>query len=185
MARQSLPVAATDLIETGRRTLGNAVETSRDSAHQALQAYDRAFAAGTDTLLRVQNLIGSSLRDDLVSIEGQLTLIASVLANGVADQAADATNRAADVAKMAAGRFEKVFDLRVMQALDRVGLPAGEFVRDLAGRVAALAKEIDRLINLVQSAHEPPAIGSKRRTAPKPAARKPRRSVKRSGKTAG
>ena len=62
MRQQTPPTAAKDLIETSRKTLSTAVEATCDSAHEALRAYDRVFTAGSDTLLRVQNLIGTSLR---------------------------------------------------------------------------------------------------------------------------
>ena len=78
MHTQSLPAATKNLIETGRKTVVGTLDAGRGGSRRAVQMYDQAFHAGADVLVRVPG-ISTSLRDDLVSLEGQLTLIARIL----------------------------------------------------------------------------------------------------------
>jgi hypothetical protein len=120
-------------------------QCDRSRAHElrgALNAYDQVWKTGADTLARVPDVVATTFRDDLVSLEGQLTLIANVLAQGVADGAEETANRAANIASGAVDNFERVFDIRVMEAIDRIGVPSRELVRELAERIATLVRDI-------------------------------------------
>jgi hypothetical protein len=123
----------------------------------------------------------STLRDDVVSLEGQVTLIATALTESLAASAEQAANRAAQTASGAVDGFERVFDMRVMDALARAGAPSAAMIRDLAERIAVLARDVARLSELLQ-----PLAG--KRYAEKQAvpaaktrakARKPGRAVRR------
>ena len=178
MSTQTLPSAAKSLIESGRSTLVNAIDAGRAGTQGTLKAYDKLFKAGTDTLARAPLVMTAELRDNLVSIEGQLTMIANLLAQNVADHATDATNRLAVTATGAAESFELVFDLRVREALGRLGVPNGDVVSALADRIAALARDIERLIRAAQTVPATPAATRKAPTAVRARAGKTRRAGK-------
>jgi hypothetical protein len=146
MNQHQLPVAASDVIETSRQSLVGVLEVGRGSVRRALNAYDNAFAAGTGTFAQIPVAGAAEVRDELVSLEGQLTLIASVLAQGGFEIAKDATNVVAGAAKRVADDFERMFDLRVLHSLERLGVPAAAMVQDIAERVTTLTKKLDALL---------------------------------------
>ena len=89
----------------------------------------------------------------------------------------------AGYATSTADGFEQVFDLRVMQALDRMGLPAGAIVRELATRIAQVTGEIDRLVQALPLPRVSEPAKQAARPARKAASGKTGRRVKRSTKT--
>jgi hypothetical protein len=184
MSTQSFPAATKGLIENSRSTLVNIINAGRKSTHNTLSTCDSLFKTGTDTLALAPAAVANELRDNLVSIEGQLTLIANLLTQNVADNTAAAANRIAGNAAFAVDSFERVFDLRVMQALDHLGIPADQMVRRLANRLEALATEIDRLLQIVQGAQAAPVAGRKTSIADKSRTRKPRKAAARGRKHA-
>ena len=173
MNTQTVPAATKDVIESSRKTLINVIAAGRTSTRGALNAYDQVWKSGAAALARVPDVVATTLRDDLVSLEGQLTLIANVLAQGVADSVEETANRAANVATGAVDSFERVFDMRVMDALDRNGVPSAEPIRELADRIAPLARDIARLTDLVRPVVAAPS------QKPRAKSRKGRPSVKR------
>ena len=71
-----------------------------------------------------------------------------------------------------------------MQALDRLGIPAGMAVRELADRIALLAREIDRVLQILQAAPVAPVAKRKAPGTAKTRSVKARRAGKRTAKTA-
>ncbi len=185
MNTQVLPVAAKSLIETSRNTLVNAIDAGRQGTHRTLETYDKMFKAGIETITQAPVAITTELRDSLVALECQLNLVASLVAQNAAHQTTEVANRIAGTATRAADSFEQVFDLRVMQALDRLGLPAGVVVGGLADRIATLALAIEQLLNVVQKAMpKAPAVERKTATAAKFRSAKMRKTGKRTSKRA-
>jgi hypothetical protein len=184
MNSQTFPAAAKSLIETGRSTLVNAIDAGCESTQRTFNTCDRMFKTGTDALAQAPIVITNEVRASLLALEGQLPLIATLLTQAVAEQTTEVVNRVAGTATVAADSFEHVFDLRIMQALERMGVPAGAAVRELADRVALLAREIERLLNALQAAPRAPAAGRKAPRAAKPRSVKTRRAGKRAAKTA-
>ena len=174
MNTQTFPVAAKSLIETSRSTLVNAIDAGRQGTHRTLETYDKLFKAGTDTIAQVPVALATELRNDLIALECQLNLITTLVAQGVAHQTTEVANRIASTAACTVDGFEQVFDTRVMQSLDRLGVPASDMVRELADRVAAMALQVERLLQAVQAA---PTVAKVRST-------KTRRPAKRASKRA-
>jgi hypothetical protein len=184
MNTQSFPVAAKSLIETSRNTLVNAIDAGRQGTHRTLDTYDKLFKTGIDTIAQAPIAITTELRDSLVALECQLNLVASLVAQSVAHQTTEAANRIAGTAVSAADSFEQVFDLRVMQALDRLGVPAGVVVGELADRIATLVLAIEQLLNTVQASPKAPVAAGKSPTAAKVRSATTRRVGKRTAKRA-
>jgi hypothetical protein len=170
MSTQAFPAAAKSLIETSRNAVVSAIDEGRQSAHRTLGTCDKLFKAGTDTLAQVPVAITTELRDNVVALECQVNLIASLVAQGVAHQTTEVTNLIAGTASSAADNFEQVFDTRVMQALNRLGVPASVALREIADRVAVLVAAIDRLLQVVQTASAAPVA---QRKSPNVAKRRP------------
>jgi len=183
MKQQQLPVAAKDVIETSRKSLVEVLDAGRGTIRRTLHACDQVFVTGTGTLARAPVLVRAGIRDELVSLEGQMTLLASVLAQSTLDQAERVTNVAAGAATRIADDFERVFDLRVMQALERLGVPAGAMVQEIADRVAALTRELNRMLQALPIIEAVPSPAAKTRTARKPAKANAARSGKRRART--
>jgi len=179
MNNQAFPAAAKSLIETSRSTLVNAIDAGRQGTHRALETYDKLFKSGIDTVAQAPVAITNELRDSVVAVECQLNLIASLVAQSAALQATEVANGIAGTAVSAADSFEQVFDMRVMQALDHLGVPAGVVVSELADRIAAVALAIERLLKIVQPAPTAP-IARKASTVAKSRSSKTRRPAKRS-----
>ena len=114
MNTQVFPVAAKSLIETSRNTFVNAIDAGRQGTHRTLDAYDKMFKAGIDTIAQAPVAITTELRDSLVALECQLNLVASLVAQSATHQTTEAANRIAGTAARAADSFEQVFDMRVM-----------------------------------------------------------------------
>ena len=184
MSNQTFPAAAKSLIETGRSTLVNAIDAGCEGTQRTVNTCDRMFKTGTDMIARAPIALTTELKDNLLAIEGQLPLIATLLAQSVAEQTTEVVNKVASTATVAADSFEHVFDLRVMQALDRLGIPAGMAVRELADRIALLAREIDRVLQILQAAPVAPVAKRKAPGAAKTRSVKTRRAGKRTAKTA-
>jgi hypothetical protein len=181
MNNQAFPAAAKSLIETSRNTLVNAIDAGRQGTHRTLETYDKLFKSGIDTVAQAPVAITNELRDSVVAVECQLNLIASLVAQSAARQATEVANGIAGTAVSAADSFEQVFDLRVMQALDRLGVPAGAVVGELADRIAALALAIERLLKAVQTPRTAPAA-RKAGTVAKSRSAKTPRPAKRASK---
>ena len=181
MNNQAFPAAAKSLIETSRNTLVNAIDAGRQGTHRTLETYDKLFKSGIDTVAQAPVAITNELRDSVVAIECQLNLIASLVAQSAALQATEVANGIAGTAVSAADSFEQVFDMRVMQALDRLGVPAGVVVGELADRIAALALAIERLLKVVQATPTTP-VARKASTVAKSRSTKSRRPAKRTSK---
>jgi hypothetical protein len=150
MITQTVAAATRDVLESGRKTVVNGIHAGHGTARSAIKACNQLTTTGTDMLTGVPTMLASAIREEVVSVEGQITLIAGMLAQTAADTAESATNRAAKVATGSVDTFERIFDLRVRDALVRVGTPSGELVEELALRIAALAKDIARLSDLLQ-----------------------------------
>lgn len=183
MNNQNLSSATKSLIETSRRTVVGVIDAGQVNARKAFKGCDEVFKTGTDTLGCAQIVVTSKLRDELVSLEGQLSLLGTVLTQSIARHSVAATNGAANLASGAADKFDQVFDLRVMKALERMGLPAGDMVSALAGRVATVAAEIDRVIRELDV--QPGTPAKKARTVVKKLkTASPRRTGKRTASAA-
>jgi len=182
MNNQAFPAAAKSLIETSRNTLLNAIDAGRQGTHRTLDTYDKLFKAGTATLAQAPVAITTELRDNLVALECQLSLIATLVAQSLAHRTTEAANRIAGTATCAADSFDQVFDLRVMQALDRLGVPAGVAVGEFADRIAALALAIERLLQVVHATPKAPVAGRKASTDSKFRSAKAARPAKRTSK---
>ena len=178
MNNQAFPAAAKSLIETSRSTLVNAIDVGRQGTHRTLETYDNLFKSGIETVAQAPVAITNELRDSLVAVECQLNLIASLVAQSAAHQATEVANGIAGTAVSAADSFERVFDMRVMQALDRLGVPAGVVVGELADRIAALALAIERLLKVVQPTRTA-TVARKASTVAKSRSAKTRRPAKR------
>jgi hypothetical protein len=150
MITQTVAAATRDVLESGRKTVINGIHAGHGTARGALKACNQLTATGANVLASVPTMIATTIRDDVVSVEGQLTLIAGMLAQSAANTAEGATNRAVNAATGGVDAFERVFDLRVRDALTRAGTPTGELIQELALRIAALAKDIARLSDLLQ-----------------------------------
>jgi len=165
MNTQSVAVSTKDVLESTRGTLINVIRAGHGGTRGALRACDQLTKTGVDLLAGVPARVATSVRDDVVSIEGQVTLIASALTESMAAGAEEAANRAAHAASGAVDGFERIFDTRVMDAIARAGAPTAEVIRDLAERIAALARDVARLSDLLQ-----PLSSTPTRIAAKPAA---------------
>lgn len=177
MNTQTIPAATKDVIESGRKTLINVIAAGRTSTRGALNAYDQVWKTGAETLARVPDSVATTLRDDLISLEGQLTLIANVLAQGAANSAEETANRAANIASGAVDSFERVFDMRVMEALDRIGVPSGELIRELADRIATLVRDINRLTDLLRPLQAAPAAKPRNSRKTRPSGKRAARTI--------
>lgn len=82
-----------------------------------------------------------------------------------------------------ADKFDQIFDLRVMKALDRMGVPARGLVEELADRIAAVATKIDNVIRAMQPLPAAPLPKAKA-TVMKPKSATAQRKAKRAVKTA-
>jgi outer membrane murein-binding lipoprotein Lpp len=150
MITQTVAAATRDVLESGRKTVVNGIHAGHGTARGALKACNRLTATGADMLATVPTMVATAIREEVVSVEGQITLLAGMLAQTAADSAENATNRAAKVATGSVDTFERVFDLRVRDALVRVGAPSSELIQELALRVSTLAKDVERLSDLLQ-----------------------------------
>lgn len=183
MNKQNFPAATKNLIETSRKTVVNAIDASHETTQKALLGCDKVFKASADTLGYTQVVITAKLRDELISLEGQMTLLANIFTRTIATQSVAAANSAATMASSAADKFDRVFDLRVMKALDRMGVPARSLVEELAGRIAAVATKIDSVIQAMQPLPVAPIQESKIKVT-KPKSGAAPRNTKRVAKTA-
>ncbi len=149
MNRQTITTAAKDVLESSRGTLVNVIRAGHGSTHDALKACDKLTKTSADMLASVPTLVATTLRNDIVSIEGQLTVVAGMLAGSAAATVERAANRVARGASDTVDSLEQVFDLRVKEALVRAGAPSGELIEELAGRIAVIARDVARLSDLL------------------------------------
>ncbi len=146
MHEQKISAIANDVIESGRVTAKNVIATSQDGTRRVLSACDQVWGAATNTLAYDRGLISQKLRDDLLSLQGQLTLLTRYFANSATDRAESAVNDIAGAANSTVGEYERMFDARVMQTMTRVGMPIAEVIRTLAELVASLSQELAALV---------------------------------------
>jgi hypothetical protein len=146
MHKDSMTVVTKDVVESGRKLAGHLISTTRHGTRRALRGCDQAWQAGANALAAPRAVIGTKLRDDLVSLEGQLTLIAAYLVSGAADRTEQAVNGIADSACITVSQFDRVFDLRVMQSLNRMGMPIAEVVRAMAHRMAGISQDLNAFV---------------------------------------
>src|SRR4249920_2109015 len=90
MSNQTFPAAAKSLIETSRSTLVNAIDAGCEGTQRTVNTCDRMFKSGTDMMARGPIALPTELKDNLLSIQGQLPMIANLLAQSVAEQTTEA-----------------------------------------------------------------------------------------------
>ncbi len=176
MNTQTITTAAKDVLESSRGTLVNVIRAGHGSTRGALKACDQLTKTSADMLASVPTIVATTLRNDIVSIEGQLTLVAGMLAGSAAATAEGAANRVARAASGTVDGFEQVFDLRVKDALVRAGVPSAELIQELAERIAVIARDVTRLSDLLQPL--PGKHNAERSTSAVKSRAKPRKSTR-------
>src|SRR5436305_8940173 len=122
-------------IESVRTTFNNVIAICHGSTELVFGACDVAWGLGADDLARDPGLISQDLKSGLVAAENEITGIASTVTTGAANGANRTVDFVAKTARSAVSEFETVFDLRVIQSLGRLGMPAAQVIRELAERV--------------------------------------------------
>ena len=175
MHKQQIPAVAQDVIESGRITATNVIAAGRAGTRRALSACDQVWRTGANTLACNPGPISQKLRDDLISLQGQLTLIAGVIANGAADRTDRAINDVAAAASSTVGECERVLDPRLIQAMTGVGAPIAETIQVFAGLVATVSLQLAELVAVEHKSTPAPMTRSK---SASPASRNPARRAK-------
>jgi hypothetical protein len=150
MNTQTVAHSTKDALESTRGTLINFIRAGHGSTRGALKACDQMTKTSVDMLAGVPTVVSTTLRDGVVSIEGQLTMIAGMLTESATASAEEVANRTVQAASGAVDGFERVFDKRVMDALARAGAPSSALIRELAQRVATIARDVALLSDLLQ-----------------------------------
>jgi len=143
-----MPAATRDVIESGRKAAKNVIAAGRGSTRRVLQACDRTWQDGVATLATEPALITRALGHDLVSIQGQLTLIAGYLANCAADRGDRVVDGVAKATASTVSEYEHVFDARVAQAISRLGMPIADVIQALVRHIADLSADLARLTSM-------------------------------------
>ena len=146
MKTDMIPTVAHEVIESGRTTIKNVIAICHGSTERVFGACDGAWELGADVLARDPGLISQDLKSGLVAAENEITGIASTVTTGAANGANRTVDFVAKTARSAVSEFETVFDLRVIQSLGRLGMPAAQVIRELAERVAYLSAELARVV---------------------------------------
>jgi hypothetical protein len=180
--KQQIPVVTKDVIESGRMAAKNLIATGHAGTRRVLRACDKAWSTGTNSLAVNPGLISGKFRDDLISIESQLTLLGRYVANTAAERGERAVNVIANTANSTVSEYERVFDLRVVQAMTRAGEPIAEVLRMLAALVANLSQQLAALIAINDA--PTPATRKARTKSAAPTKRKATRHVKQGHKRA-
>src|SRR5438093_7244348 len=136
--------------ESGRKTAGNLFSTSPVGTQRALDACEHAWCTGANALVSNPPHISQKLTDELISLQSQLTLLTRYFTTSAADRMKGVVNAIADTSISTVSEYERVFDLPVVQALGRLGIPIAEILSTLADRVASVSQELARLVAVQQ-----------------------------------
>ena len=148
MHKDPMLLATRDVIESGTKATKHVIAAGRGATRQVLGACDRVWQDAATTLAAEPALITQKLRGDLISVQGQLTLLAGYFVGCAADRGDRMVDGVASTTTSAVSEYEHVFDARVAQAISRLGMPIAEVIRALVRHIADLSADLARLTSM-------------------------------------
>jgi hypothetical protein len=145
MRNEMIPAVAKEVIGSGHFLAKNVINACNSGAERALGACDDAWKAGATAMANGAELISPKLKSDLIIAQREITGAAEVVTTGVARGAVKFADFAAGTATLAVDQFDDMFDNRVMQSLNRLGMPAVQVIRELTDQVEFLSQELAKV----------------------------------------
>lgn len=145
MRSEMIPAVAKEVIGSGHFLAKNVINAAASGAGRALGACDDAWKAGATAMANDAELISPKLKSDLIVAQREITGAAEVVTTGVARTAVKLADFAAGTATLAVDQFDDVFDNRVMQSLNRLGMPTLQVIRELTDQVELLSQELAKV----------------------------------------
>jgi len=96
---------AKEVIESAREATKSVIAMGRGVAPRVLRTCDHTWRTNANTLASNPAVISQKLKDDLISLPGQVTLIVGYFANRMADNTEPVVNYVADVANSTVNAF--------------------------------------------------------------------------------
>lgn len=160
-----------------KRLKSKAGNKPKSTSSQVMESANQIWLAGLGAFAKAQQE-GQKVFDTLVeqgkSFESDTKKATSERVDDVKNAVDSGVSKVTDKAGETWDKLETVFEDRVARTLNRLGVPSGKEIRELADKVDALNKEVHQL-RLQEGAAKPAAkqpAARKATTARKPAARK-------------
>src|SRR5450432_1406296 len=143
-----MPDLAKEVIKSARGTTKNIIAMGRGIAPLALRTCDHVWRANANTLFCNPAPISQNLKDDLISIPGQVTLIASFFADRIANRAERVVDQVADIAHSTVNQCVPLLESRAIRALTPVAEPIAMVIYLAADRAAHLSRQLPGVTDL-------------------------------------
>ena len=131
---------------TGRKNATAAVHLTRDASLKLIDSQRAVWLAGLGALAKANTVAGTKGEkafEALVKAGESLEAQARSAIDANADRLKDRIDDAAGMVDKSIDRFTKTFDVRVEQALDRLGFPKSDAFKQLFDRLSELSKNLE------------------------------------------